>query len=118
MGLIQRRLIMNKRIAKKKRKRIYRELIEDVALEISLDSYWRHKIFDLAPNQKLLISYCSSETIPVYIRADIARHELEFYVYKIFGVQLGFDMGLIIFGFCSKEYPNIKCYTGNNPNIV
>lgn len=109
---------MNKRIAKKKRKKIYEELIEDVALEISLDSYWRRKIFELAPNQKLLISYCCSETIPVYIRADIVRHKLEFYAYKMFGVQLGFDNGLVVFGFCSKEYPNIKRYSGNNPNVV
>ena len=117
-SFMQRKKSMNKRIEKKKRKKIYSELIEDVALEISLDRNWRCKIFELTPDQKLLISYCCPATIPEYIRADMVRYKLEFYVYKVFGVQFGFDEGLIVFEFCSKEYPSIKRYSGNNPDVI
>jgi len=109
---------MNKRKAKKRRIKIYRELIEDVALEISLDTYWRRKVFDLAFGQMLLISYLYFENIPKYVRAYIVSHRLEFYVYKVYDRNLSFDDGLIVFGFCSKEYPNVKCYSGNNPNVI
>lgn len=109
---------MNKRKRKKKRKKLYKEIIEDVALEISLDSEWRKKIFNLRSNASLEISYSDPVTIPKYIKYFITYYKLEFIVKKVSYCKENFDEIFEIFEFSSKEFPKIIRFTGNNPNIV
>ena len=49
---------------KKLRRKLYKEFIEDVALEISLDAHWRKKIMRQAYNEKLEITYRNPIEIP------------------------------------------------------
>lgn len=109
---------MNKRQRKKNRKKIYKELIEDVALEISLDTNWRKKIFELLPDVKIEISYLNSMELPKYIQKEMVKNKLEFLVMKENSCEEYFDNGLEIFKFQSKEYPEIVRFSGNNPNII
>ena len=109
---------MNKRQRKKKRKEKYRELIEDIALDISLNSQWRKRIFKLPLNVSLEISYKYIYTLPEYIKEDIVFNKMEFYVMRVELSKRMFDIGLEIFKFQSKEYPEITCYSGNNPQII
>lgn len=58
---------MNRRQKKKLRRRLYKEFIEDVALEISLDAHWRKRILKLPYYEKLEITYRNPAEIPQYI---------------------------------------------------
>lgn len=110
---------MNKRKKKKMRKKIYQRLIDDVALEISQNSYWRKTLFSSSLEVKLEVSYRSLSNIPIYIQDIFSIHKLEFLVSKVSSSPSEhFDEGLIIFKFESKEYPKITRFSGNNPNIV
>ena len=108
---------MNYRQKKKKRKRLYKELIEDVALEISLDACWRKRIMEQLPNIEIRITYHEPDDLPKYIQKDIVNYKLEFGVMKVKSCKEHFDEGLEIFKFQSKEYPVIVRFTGNNASI-
>ena len=108
---------MNSRQKKKLRKRLYKESIEDVALEISLDAHWRKRILRQAYYEKLEITYRNPAEIPKYILKDITIYKLEFEVVRVSSCREYFDKELEIFKFQSKEFPAIIRYTGNNPNV-
>lgn len=108
---------MNRRQKEKIRKRLYKKFIEDVALEISLDDYWRKRILGLPYYEKLEITYRNPTKIPKYILKVITIHKLEYEVMRVSSCREYFDEELEIFKFQSKEFPAITRYTGNNPNI-
>lgn len=108
---------MNYRQKKKVRKRLYKQFIEDVALEISLDAYWRRRILRQPYNEKFEITYRNPTEIPKYILKDVILYKLEFEVMRINSCREYFDKELEIFKFQSKEFPAIIRYTGNNPNV-
>lgn len=108
---------MNCRKKKKLRKKLYKRFIEDVALEISLDSYWRKRLREKSYNEKLEITYLRPDEIPKYIRKDIVFYKLEFEVIRTGSCKEYFDKDLEIFEFQSKEFPSIIRYTGNNPEV-
>lgn len=108
---------MNRRQNKKLRKRLYKESIEDVALEVSLDAYWRKRILGQAYCEKLEITYRNPNEIPKYILKDITIYKLEFEVMRVSSCEEYFDKELEIFKFQSKEFPTIIRYTGNNPKV-
>ncbi|MDR0999665.1 MAG: hypothetical protein LBL96_02510 [Clostridiales bacterium] len=97
----------------KRRYQQYLELIEDVALEISQSSYWRHLLFNSEYNQKLVIDSSVEVVIFKYIKEEFVRHDLKFYVSKVEDCPDEFDPGSIIFKFESVEFPEIVRYSGN-----
>ena len=97
---------------------IYDVLIEDVALEISNDYYWRKLLFDSSYNVEYNLTYKKPQLIPKYIRKEICENRLEFSVLKVKFCPEYFDDGLVIFEFKSKEFPNIIRYSGNNKNVI
>lgn len=108
---------MNRRQKKKLRKKLYKKFIEDVALEISIDSYWRKRLREKSYNEKLEITYRRPDEIPKYIRKEILLYKLEFEAMRTASCKEYFDEGLEIFAFQSKEFPSMIRYTGNNPNV-
>lgn len=109
---------MNCRQKKKRRKKLYEEIISDVALEISLDPMWRKKIFDSLYEKPISVSSVDQDKLPEYIRTEIVSKNLQFYVVKTLKSEEHFDDGLIIFKFYSAEFPQISSYSGNNPNVM
>ena len=109
---------MNKRQKKKMRKKNHQTAIENVALEISLASNWRKRLFSHPCETKFEISYQKPEDIPPYIRTIIIRFRLEFYVSKVSSCCEKFDSGFEVFKFESKEFPKITRFSGNNPNVI
>lgn len=109
---------MKKCQREKNRKRIYQDIIEDIALEISLDSYWRNKIFSLPVKERLEISYIRAQEIPKYIKKEMIGSKLVFWVEKVKYCNEDFNDNLIIFKISSKEYPKIFRFTGNNPEVI
>lgn len=97
---------------------IYLDSINDVAMEISLSKPWRERIFQLNPDDKIKISASEKCPLPKYIKDIITDYDLVFFVQTVDKCEESFDDGLIIFKFCSAEYPDIVAYSGNNPNVV
>lgn len=100
-----------------KRRKIYSNCINDIALEISLSSIWRKRIFDLDKNEILQLSSKDKDIIPEYIRDVILDKDLSFYIRIVDSCEEQFDEGLVIFRFCSAEFSEIEAYSGNNPEI-
>ena len=91
-----------------RKKRLYREYIEDVVFEVSVDDDFR-KMLAKAP-------YDSAFEIT---RANAPQYcffpdGLVFYVEKVRECPVIFDDGLIVFKFYAKEFPHIVAYSGNN----
>lgn len=99
-------------------KEVYENIISDVAMEISIMSEWRSKIFRIKENDFLEISYKNPLKLPDYVRDDIVANKLIFYVKVVKDCPEEFDEGLIIFKFWAKEYPEVCSYSGNNPDVI
>lgn len=99
-------------------KEIYERIISDVALEISIMSEWRRRIFKIKENEVLEISFEEPLQLPDYIRDDIIANKLTFFVKIVKDCPEKFEEGLIIFKFWAKPYPEICSYSGNNPNVL
>ena len=93
-------------------------MIDDIALEISLDTRWRKRLKEQAYNVKIEISFRKLDELPQYIQKDICCYKLEFWVMKVKQCQVPFDKELEVFKFQSKEYPKIVSFSGNNLNIL
>ena len=65
-------------------------------------------------NTKIEITYRNSCEIPKYIKEDMIRYRLEFWVMRVRSCKEYFDENLIIFKFQSKDYSSIIRFTGNN----
>lgn len=101
-----------------KQRKIYSKNISDIALEISISSFWRKRIFNLPQNAVLVISANDKETIPEYVRDVIVNNRLTICVEVVDECEAEFDEDLIIFKFFSMEYPDITSYSGNNPKVI
>ena len=106
---------MNIRKKKKKRKKLYKDLIEDIALEISLDEYWRKKIMKQLINTKIEITYRNLSEIPEYIKKDMMRYKLEFWVMRVSSCKEHFDENLIIFKFDEEKCIGVRCILKGEP---
>ena len=95
-----------------KRKSIYSDCINDVAIEISISPIWRNRIFGLKKMRYCI--YHDEKYIPEYIKDVIVKNKLTFCVQVVDNCEVKFDEELIIFKFWSKEYPEIIEYSGNN----
>ncbi len=98
-------------------KKYYEYIISDVAMEISIDKFWRRKILKLKTGTKLKIGYEDEDLLPRYIKDYITKNKLSFYVEIVETCEEEFDEGLVIFKFTSSEYDDIYAYSGNNPNV-
>lgn len=95
----------------------YEYIISDVAMEISIDSYWRKKILNLNKYEKLKIDY-ENKMLPSYIKDYVYKNKLSFYVEIVDECEEVFDDGLVIFKFTSAEFSDITAFSGNNPGVI
>lgn len=100
-----------------KRKKLYIKIIEDVALEISISSFWRKQIFE-SDKKPIRISFSDVQFLPEYIKEVITKNELSFVAKVVDECDERFDDGMIIFMFYSEEYPDVIAYSGNNPDVI
>ncbi len=99
-------------------KAIYKRIISDVAMEISIAKEWRRRIFKMKGNDVLEIGFENPLHLPDYIREDVVANRLTFCVKIVDECPEEFDEDLIIFKFWAKPYPEICSYSGNNPDVL
>ena len=96
---------------------IYKKIITDVAMEISIAREWRRKIFENQEDDILEISDENEINLPDYVKETIVKNKLTFCVQIVKDCPEEFEEGLVIFKFWAKDYPEICAYSGNNPNV-
>jgi len=101
--------------SKKRRRRLYKNWIVDIALDISTSIHWRELLFNSDYDERFLISSSSGVHLPSYPQDAIIKHNLQFYVSKVLTcpIQYFVDDSYIIFKFESVEFPEIVEYSGN-----
>lgn len=90
-----------------RKKRLYRENIDFVALDVSVDDDFRKKLAEAPYDSAFEITRANA---PKY--CDFPDG-LVFYVEKVRECPVIFDDGLIVFKFYAKEFPHITAYSGN-----
>ena len=98
-------------------KKVYEEIIDDVAMEISVSKGWRKRIFQLLDGESLEISYRNAQEIPEYVRDIMVTNKLTFLVSRVNKCEEYFDNSLVIFKFWAKEFSEICSFSGNNPKV-
>lgn len=99
------------------RRKFQKDLLVDVAMDLSTESAWRERLFSADLGKELLVS---SETIGElsypWIRA-VQRHRLMFVASRVSAE--GIDPWIsgngraAVFAFWPKEFPNLQVHTGN-----
>lgn len=97
-------------------KKYYKYIISDVAMEMSIDKYWRKKILELKIGEKIEFGYVDADLLPKYIKNYVLKNKLSFYVEIVESCEEEFDDGLVIFKFTSAEFNDIFAFSGNNPD--
>jgi len=104
-------------VKKRLNKKIHTKYLDDIVMDISLSNKWRNEIFNLEKGQHLNINKESKIPIPTYIERPIFQYNLQYIVCVVESCPEYFDEGLIIFQFSPKNFPNVKRYSGNNPDV-
>ena len=104
-------------LKKRLKKKIHKRFIEDIVYEISITNQWRNAIFNLSQNQHLLINKDSVLPLPPYIEPFIRKYNLQYAVSVVEKCPENFDDDLVIFKFSPKIFPDVKRYSGNNPDV-
>ncbi len=91
--------------------KIYRQCIEDVAMEISIDKIFRDRLLNASYGEQLEISQRTANHCKHL--NHILSKGLVFVVEKVYECTEMFDSDLTIFKFSAKDFPNITRYTGN-----
>lgn len=108
---------MKKRISKKKHKFW---LGFDV-VDLSQDSYWRKKLFEAEENETFDIDKNNIDHLPDNLIKVILEYSLKYQVAKVPSNETESwlsEGGLIIFKFWAKDFPSLKMFSGNNPDII
>ena len=98
-------------------KKLHKKYLDDILMDISISNKWRNEIFNLQKGQHLIINKESSIPLPSYIKHPIIQYNLQYIVCIVETCPEYFDEGLIIFQFSPKMFPNVKRYSGNNPDV-
>ena len=98
-------------------KKYYEYIISDVAMEISIDKFWRKQILELKIGEKNKFGYEDADLLPKYIKNYVLKNKLSFYAEIVESCEEEFDDGLVIFKFTSAEFSDIFAFSGNNPDI-
>ncbi len=91
-----------------RKKRLYREYIDFVALDVSVDDDFRKMLAEAPYDSAFEIT---RGNVP---QCGFLPDGLVFLAEKVRECPVSFDEGLVIFKFYAKEFPHITAYSGNN----
>lgn len=98
----------------RKKKKFYSEYLSDLMYEISLDPYWREKLFNAPVGERFTFSADDLKRFDRELRIHILVNNLKFTVFNDGWTSDGF----VVFGFSCVEFPKLATYSTNNPNII
>ena len=105
----------NKRISKKRHK----YWLDLAIIDASQYSYWRCLLFDSKDHEEFLIDREHVQDFPQRTVDAIRRFNLKYkvkvtdeYVNEWFS-----ESGLVMFKFWASDFPSVKMFSGNNPDV-
>ena len=103
---------MNRRIKKK----LHKKYLNDILCDISLDKFWRRRLFESEVGETFLISRKTIDELPLYLQNIFKKNNLKYLVRVLDddSQKYGFDEGLIIFEVSAADIRSLKAYSGNS----
>ena len=108
---------MNKRLSKK----LHKKWLELDVIDLSQDSFWRKKLFNADKNEIFDIDKNNLDHLPQSLVKKIIKYNLKFKVAKVDTSETDAwlsENGSIVFKFWVVEFPNLKIFSGNNPDSI
>ena len=105
---------------KRKSKKLHNFWLEDVA-DLSQNSNWRKKLFEADENETFYIDKNNLNYLSKYLIQAILKYDLKFKVAKVDGSETDAwlsEDGMIVFKFWASDFPNLKMFSGNNPDFI
>ena len=102
-------------------KKLHKYWLELDVIDLSQRSYWRKKLFESNENQEFEINKDNLTELTDQLKVAIERYDLKFKVARVSSEETEpwlSENGNIIFKFWSESYPNLKHYSGNNPDVI
>jgi len=90
-------------------------------IDASQISYWRRKLFEAEENFTFQINAENCKDFPPYIIAALKKYRLRYVIAKVAAseVEPWLSKGdLVIFKIWPLEYPEVKVFSGNNPDVI
>lgn len=102
-------------------KKLHKLWLHMGVVDASQISYWRKKLFEAEEYSSFPIDSENCNGLWVETVVAIKKYKLRYFVAKVPSSEaeswLSED-GLVVFKFWPQQYPEVKTFSGNNPNIV
>ena len=108
---------MKRRISKKQ----HTKWLGLEVVDLSQNSYWRKKLFEAKEYEPFDIDKNNLDHLSKNLIKAILEHDLKYQVAKVPSNETESWLSegdLIIFKFWAKEFPSVKIFSGNNPDIT
>jgi hypothetical protein len=100
---------------KRLRKKISKREMCVVIYGISIDGFWRKRLFDSPVCKKYPINIDNANILPEEVLNLLRRYRMS---YNVWRAEKTPDNLYEIFEFQSEEFPTITDYSLNNPNVI
>ncbi len=90
-------------------------------IDASTTKYWRKLLFESSPGESYPIDKLHCNDLRENTAAAIAKYDLKYRVGVVDGSETESwisEDGLVVFKFWAQEFPSVKAFSGNNPNVV
>lgn len=107
---------------KRLKKKFHKFWLQEVLIDASQSSHWRRILFDSDYNETFTIDKDHVEGMDNRTEKAIKRYELRYLVAKVppemTDTWLSEGVFKVMFKFWAKDYPTLRAYSGNNPEII
>ncbi|MFF2533841.1 hypothetical protein ACFVS2_33965 [Brevibacillus sp. NPDC058079] len=107
---------------KRQRKKLHKRLLEDICYEVSVSSYWRGELKQVAFHAAITIDRNNSTYLPKYLHQEIKLHSLNFCLekqpYRQIDILGHYPDSYVIFCISPSEFPSVRQISMNNPDLM
>lgn len=109
---------MSKHRSERLLKKLHRRWLDDGIVEICRSRYWRNRLLAADIGQEFYIDAEHLQDLPADTVEAVCRYQLHFCVARAVSNEAASYLsrdGYVLFKFWARQYPAVRCYTGNNP---
>jgi hypothetical protein len=102
-------------------KKIHKYWLNLDVIDLSQQSYWRNKLFNSTENQEFKINKSNLTELTEQLKSAIKKYDLKYKVSRVSPKEAEpwlSESGNIIFKFWPEKYPELKQFSGNNPDVI
>ena len=102
------------------RKKKHKFWLDAGVIDATQMSYWRCLLFDSEEGQPIPINKTHMPGLSAQVRAAIEKHALRYLAAKVPAHETEAwlsEGGFVIFKFWAEEFPEVRLFSGNNPDV-